>query len=62
MTLFEIIILIIIYSVCYGYTLAMCVKEENVWFRILLAILSFVFAIYAPLQIGVMLYEKLEIK
>ena len=61
MTTFEIIILTIIYMFCYGYTLAMAIKEEeNAWIRILLVFLSLVIVIYAPLMIGGMLYEKLE--
>lgn len=60
MTTFEVIILIIIYMFCYGYMLAMFIKEKNTWLRILLAILSLGLAIYAPLMIGGMLYEKLE--
>jgi uncharacterized membrane protein YoaK (UPF0700 family) len=61
MTTFEAIILIIIYMICYGYILAMCIEEEeNRWFRLLLAIVSLVFVIYAPLMIGGMLYKKLE--
>ncbi len=62
MTPFEIIILIIIYCVCYGYTLEMFIKEENVWLRIFFAIGSLVIAIYAPLIFGGMLYEKLSRK
>lgn len=60
MTTFEVIILSIIYMFCYGYVLAMFIKEENTWLRMLLAILSFGLAIYAPLMIGDMLYKKLE--
>jgi hypothetical protein len=60
MTTFEIIILAIIYMICYGYTLAIVIKEENVWIRILLAIVSLTLAIYAPLMIGGMLYDKLN--
>lgn len=60
MTSFEIIILSIIYMICYGFVLAMYIKEDNVWIRIFLTIISFVLAIYAPLMIGGMLYEKLE--
>jgi len=60
MTPFEIIILNIIYMVCYGYTLAMFIKKENVWLRIFFAIGSLVLAFYAPIMIGGMLFEKLK--
>ena len=60
MTTFEIIILAIIYMICYGFTLALFIKEENVWLRTIMAIVSLGFAIYAPLMIGGMLYEKLN--
>lgn len=38
MALLEFIILTIIYGVFYGYTLAMFIKEKNVWLKILFAI------------------------
>ena len=60
MTPFEIIILTIIYLVCCGYMAEMFSKEENVWLRALLVILSLVFAIYAPLMFGGMLFEKMK--
>lgn len=60
MNTFEIIILAVIYMICYGYTLAIFIKEKNVWLRILLAIVSLGIAIYAPLMIGGMLYNKLN--
>lgn len=60
MTQFEIIILIIIYMFCYGFTLAMFIKEDNVWLRLFMAIVSLTLAIYTPLMIGAMLYEKLK--
>ena len=60
MTHFEIIIIALIYLFCYGYTMAMFIKEENVWLRIFLAIASFVLALYAPLLIGGAIYEKLN--
>lgn len=62
MTHFEVIILIIIYLVCYGYTLSMFIKEENVWLRIFFAIVSLAVAFCAPLLFGGMLYEKLKEK
>lgn len=62
MTHFEVIILIIIYGVCYGYTLAMFIKEKNVWLRIFFAIISLAVAFYTPLIFGGMLYEKLKEK
>ena len=60
MTPFEIIVFIIIYMVCYGFVLAMFIKESNVWVRLLGVIVSLALAIYAPLMIGEMLYEKLK--
>lgn len=60
MTLFEIIIISLIYLFCYGFTLAIFVKEENLWLRIFLAIISFALTFYAPLMIGGMLYNKLK--
>lgn len=60
MTQFEIIILGIIYLVCYGFTIALFVKEDNVWFRLLFTIASLILAFYAPLMIGAMLYKKLS--
>jgi len=62
MTQFEIIILIIIYIFCYGFTVAAFIKEDNVWLRLFFVITSSVMAIYAPLMIGGMLYEKLKEK
>lgn len=62
MTHFETIILPLIYLFCYGYTLAMFVKEENIWFRCFLAVMSLAFALYAPIFIGGALYEKLNNK
>lgn len=60
MTHFEIIILILIYLFCYGYTFAMFIKEKNKWLRVFLAIASLILAVNAPLLIGGMLYEKLN--
>ena len=62
MTTFEIIILAIIYLFCYGYILSMFIKEENTWLRILLTIVSFALALYAPLLIGGAVFEKLNDK
>ena len=62
MTRFEIIIITLIYLFCYGYTVAMFTKEENIWLRIFFTIASFVLAIYAPLYIGSAIYEKLNKK
>ena len=60
MTTFEIIILAIIYMICYGYILALFIKEENVWLRVFLVIASLWLAVCAPLLFGGMLYEKLN--
>lgn len=60
MTQFEIIILGIIYLICYGFTVACFIKEDKIWFRLLLAIVSLALAFYAPLMIGAMIYEKLK--
>ena len=67
MTSFEIIILAVIYLVCYGYILTMFFamflkKEENAGLMLLLAMVSLVFATYAPIMFGSMLYEKLKEK
>ena len=62
MTSFEIIIIGLIYMFCYGYTLTAFIKEENLWFRILFAIVSFAIAIYAALFIGGAVFEKLTNK
>ena len=62
MTQFEIIILSIIYLICYGFTIAMSTKENNVWLRLLFNIVSLAFAFFAPIMIGGMLYEKLKDK
>ena len=62
MTPFEITILILIYMFCYGYTMTMFSKEENVWLTLLLAVVSLVLAIYAPVFIGVKVFEKLNKK
>ena len=60
MTHFEIIIIVLIYLFCYGYTMSMFIKEENVWLRTYLVIVSLVLALYAPLYIGGAIYEKLN--
>ena len=62
MTPFEIIIISFIYLFCYGYTMSMFIKEENIWLRIFLVIISFGLALYAPLFIGGAIYEKLNNK
>ena len=62
MTTFEIIIIGIIYLFCYGYTMAMFIKEENVRLRIFLVIASFALTLYAPLFIGGAVFEKLNNK
>ncbi len=62
MTPFEIIIICLIYLFCYGYSLAMFIKEENIWLRIFFVIISFALALYAPLFIGSAIYEKLNNK
>ena len=62
MTQFEIIVLSIIYLICYGFTIAMFVEEKNVWLRLLFIIVSLAFAFSAPITIGGMLYEKLKNK
>ena len=62
MTPFEIIIISFIYLFCYGYTMSMFIKEENIWLRIFLVIISFGLALYATLFIGGAIYEKLNNK
>lgn len=60
MTPFEIIILAVIYLICYGFMLAMFKEEENKGLRLMFAIVSLVLAVYAPIIMGSMLYEKLK--
>lgn len=60
MTHFEIIIIVLIYLFCCGYTMAMFIKEENVWLRIVLCLFSLVLALCAPLLIGGAVFEKLN--
>ena len=60
MTPFEIIIITLIYLFCWGYTMSIFIKEENIWLRIFLVLVSLVFALYAPLFIGGAIYEKLN--
>lgn len=60
MTTFEIIILVLIYLFCYGYTLAGFIKEENAGLRIFSAVASIILAVNAPILIGGALYEKLN--
>ena len=62
MTHFEIIVITLIYLFCYGYTIAMFIKEENTWLRIVLCLFSLVLALYAPLYIGGAVFEKLNNK
>lgn len=62
MTLFELIIIGLIYLFCYGYTLAIFTKEENVCLKIILIFISFVIALYAPLFIGSAIFERLNNK
>jgi len=62
MTPFEIIIIGFIYLFCCGYTMSMFFKEENIWLRTILVIVSFVLALYAPLFMGGAIYEKLNNK
>ena len=38
------------------------IKEENIWFRVFGAIASLAFALYAPIWIGGVIYEKLNNK
>lgn len=60
MTPFEIIIISLIYLFCLSYTIAIFIKEENIWLRIFFVIISFAIALYAPLFIGGAIYEKLN--
>ena len=62
MTHFEIIIITLIYLFCYGYTIAMFIKEESTWLRIVLCLFSLVLALYAPVYIGGAVFEKLNNK
>ena len=60
MTPFEIIIITLIYLFCLGYTISIFIKEENIWLRIFLVLVSLVLALYTPLFIGGAIYEKLN--
>ena len=60
MTPFEIIIITLIYLFCWEYTMSIFIKEENIWLRIFLVLVSLVLALYAPLFIGGAIYEKLN--
>jgi hypothetical protein len=62
MTYFEIIVVTLIYLFCYGYTIAMFIKEESIWLRIFFVIISFALALYTPLFIGSAVFEKLNNK
>ena len=62
MTHFEIIVITLIYLFCYGYTIAIFIKEENTWLRIVLCLFSLVLALYAPVYIGGAVFEKLNNK
>ena len=62
MTPFEIIIVCFIYLFCYGYIITILAKEENIWVKILLAIMSLVLVIYVPALIGSAIFEKLNNK
>ena len=62
MTHFEVIVITLIYLFCYGYTIAMFIKEENTWLRIVLCLVSLVLALYAPMYIGGAVFEKLNNK
>mgnify|MGYP007056273491 CR=1 FL=1 len=62
MTQFEIIVLSIIYLLCYGFTIAMFIKENNAWLRLFFVVISLALAFYAPLMIGGMLFKKLKDK
>lgn len=60
MTSFEIIILSLVYLFCYGYTVAIFIKEKKLWLRIFLVIVSSALALYAPFFIGGAVFEKLN--
>lgn len=62
MTPFEIIIIVSIYLFFYGYIMSVFMKEENIWLKVLLAIVSFVLALYVPAVIGSKVFEKLNNK
>lgn len=60
MTPFEIIILAIIYLICYGFILTFVLKKADNDLNYFWAIICLALALYAPLVIGGMLYEKLK--
>lgn len=62
MTLFEILIIGCIYLFCYGYALAMFIKEKDIWLVIVWMIASLGVAFYVPVLIGSKVFEKLNDK
>ena len=61
MTLFEIIIIVLIYCFCYGYAnILMYAKDESVSDTLIRVFISFVIAFYVPAIIGYQLGNKLN--
>lgn len=62
MTLFEIIILIIIYMFCYGYMFATFVADDrtSIGFKLFMVIACLVLAFTVPVSFGGMMFEKLN--
>lgn len=62
MTTFEIIIIGIIYTFCYGFMSAMFIKDENKWFRLFGLVICTVLVVYAPIILGEELFNWLTTK
>jgi hypothetical protein len=59
-SIFEIIILCVIYSFCYGYMVTIGLKaSSNSVFNFCWILLSFVLALFAPLHLGATTLRKL---
>ena len=61
MTPFEIIILVLIYCVCYGYAITILEIDDETRWDIVIRILASVFiAFYVPIIIGIQIGNKLN--
>ncbi len=63
MTLFEIIILILIYLVCYGGAFTLLkIDDESNWDIAIRIVGSVIIAIFIPIIIGIQIANKLSLK
>lgn len=60
MSIFEIIILVIIYIFCYAYLCASTFNEKNIIFIIIMLLLYIIIAPIAIINIAINLYVKLN--